>query len=293
MKKLFLLSFFLCVLNANSQNSFEYFGNGSKFYLQRNYEAASKQYAKALELEKIKQTLEKDYFYVLIDNLGMSYALTNNLQEAINTFEYGITIDAKYPMFYYNLACCYAEKNDLDRTISYLELAIKNKKNVIKGEFFPDPKKDDSFQKYLTNERFTNLFKSSTNNIKFDDLKLVESEIPQGYKLTNELHCISIQPHIFYTNPEIYESIIGKVKRKEAQNFISSNDKGSILYFEFEKDFKSQELLAGLLWGEDDKPTKRHPESFQVSGKFLIIWSFKEQSSIKIISENKVNSLID
>jgi hypothetical protein len=39
-----------------------YFGEGSKFYLQENYSEAANSYGKALDLEKQKRTLSKDYF---------------------------------------------------------------------------------------------------------------------------------------------------------------------------------------------------------------------------------------
>ena len=57
--------------------------------------------------------LDKTLWYVLIDNLGMSYGITGDLQEAKETFDYGVSKDPTYPLFYYNLACTYAEMNDV------------------------------------------------------------------------------------------------------------------------------------------------------------------------------------
>jgi hypothetical protein len=89
------------------RDSSYYFGQGSKFYLQRKYSDAAESYQRALDLEKQKRTLSKDYFRVLVDNLGMSYGISGKLPQAQATFEYGLTQDPEYPMFYYNLACTY------------------------------------------------------------------------------------------------------------------------------------------------------------------------------------------
>lgn len=124
-----------------------------------------------------------------------------------------------------------------------------------------------------------------------DSLKLSASEIPKEYSVSKENNCISIQACTFYKNPDMYEMFIGKVKNKNFQSFDSKNDKGSIMYFEFEKPFEGGGFLGGLLWG-GDKPTKDHPEEFFIKGNFLIIWSFYKGSAIKKISEDKVKKIL-
>ena len=62
--------------------------------------------------------------------------------------------------FYYNLACIYAEMNDMESTMSYLKMAFKYKENVIPGESMPDPRSDDSFQRFMNNEKFRRLVES-------------------------------------------------------------------------------------------------------------------------------------
>jgi tetratricopeptide (TPR) repeat protein len=131
-----------------------YFGEGSKFYLQENYSEAANSYGKALDLEKQKRTLSKDYFRVLVDNLGMSYGISGNLPQAKATFEYGLTQDPEYPMFFYNLACTYGEMDKVDDALAQLRLAYKYKANMIAGETLPDPLKDDSFRHFAGNEEF-------------------------------------------------------------------------------------------------------------------------------------------
>jgi tetratricopeptide (TPR) repeat protein len=132
---------------------------GSKQYLERHFAAAIPLYAKALELEKKRATLDKALWRVLVDNLGMAYGITGDLSKAKTTFEYGLSKDDSYPMFYYNLACTYAELGDLDGTLANLRLAFKYRDNMMRGEEFPDPAYDDSFKRYLKNERFIALLR--------------------------------------------------------------------------------------------------------------------------------------
>jgi hypothetical protein len=131
-----------------------YFQQGSKFYLQQNYSQAARSYQRALDLEKQKRTLSKDYFRVLVDNLGMSYGISGNLPQAKATFENGLTQDPEYPMFYYNLACTYGEMDKMNDALTQLRLAYKYKANVISGEALPDPLKDDSFRHFVGKEEF-------------------------------------------------------------------------------------------------------------------------------------------
>jgi len=131
-----------------------YLAEGSQLYLERNYSAASERYQKALDLEKQDRTLNKSFFRVLVDNLGMSYGLTGKLSNARETFEYGITQDPEYPLFYYLLACTYGEMGKMEETLEQLRLAYKYKANVISGESLPDPLKDDSFRKFVRDKKF-------------------------------------------------------------------------------------------------------------------------------------------
>jgi predicted Zn-dependent protease len=127
---------------------------GSEFYLQHDYAAAANRYQKALDLEKQNRTLNKTLFRVLVDNLGMSYGLIGKLSKAKETFEYGVTQDAEYPLFYYLLGCTYGEMGKMDESLDQLRLAYKYKANVIPGESLPDPLKDDSFRKFAGDEHF-------------------------------------------------------------------------------------------------------------------------------------------
>jgi len=126
----------------------------SRFYLQHDFKRAIPPYQQALDREKANRTLGDSLWRVLIDNLGMSYGISGDLPKAKATFEYGLSKDPKYPMFHYNLACTFAEMNDVDKAILSLQQAFQYKQNMIKGERFPDPWKDDSFRRFMNNEKF-------------------------------------------------------------------------------------------------------------------------------------------
>jgi tetratricopeptide (TPR) repeat protein len=136
-------------------------GRGSQYYVAQNYREAIGPYQKALDLEKQKSRLDPTMFRVLVDNLGMAYGLTGDLNHARETFEYGVSRDPSYPLFHYNLACTFAEMDDLDRALAELGLAYQYKQNMIPGEEFPDPRTDDSFQRYLKNRRFLDFLNSA------------------------------------------------------------------------------------------------------------------------------------
>ncbi len=138
-----------------SPTSMQLFRMGSALYLQNKYDQAIVPYQKALDLEKAQPQLDKTSWRVLVDNLGMAYGMTGRLKEAKATFERGIQSDPAYPMFHYNLACTYAEMNDLDHAMQSLRTAFQYRKNQIPGEErMPDPRQDSSFQRFMKNDAF-------------------------------------------------------------------------------------------------------------------------------------------
>jgi len=138
----------------------EYLAQASRlFYQQRNYAEAAEMYQKALDLEKQDRTLSKSFFRALVDNLGMSYGISGNLPKAKETFEYGITQDPEYPLFFYNMACTYGEMGKMDEALDQLRQAYKYKNNMIPGEQFPDPMKDDSFRNFVKDKKFVEAVK--------------------------------------------------------------------------------------------------------------------------------------
>lgn len=137
-----------------SLSSLDYFKAGSARFIANDYKAAIVPYAQALALEQKQRQLEKNYWYVLVDNLGMAYGITGDLEAARKTFEYGIQTDPDYPLFYYEMADYYGEKADVQSAITYLKKAYERKKNGIPGEGMPDPRQDDSFKNLMNNKDF-------------------------------------------------------------------------------------------------------------------------------------------
>jgi len=146
-----------------SPDSMQLFRMGSALYLQNKYDQAIGPYQKAFDLEKTQPKLDKNLWRVLVDNLGMAYGMTGRLKEAKAIFEQGIQADPSYPMFHYNLACTYAEMNDLDHAMQSLKTAFHYRKNQIPGEeIMPDPRQDSSFQRFMKNEAFRKLLNELT-----------------------------------------------------------------------------------------------------------------------------------
>jgi tetratricopeptide (TPR) repeat protein len=139
---------------SSASPALELVREGSVYYLRHDFEKAIGPYKRALDLEKEKRTLDKTIWKVLVDNLGMAYGITGDLDKAKETFAYGIEKDPDYPMFYYNMACTYGEKKDMDKAIEYLKLAFDRRENMIPGEDMPDPATDSSFKRFMQNEKF-------------------------------------------------------------------------------------------------------------------------------------------
>jgi hypothetical protein len=135
-------------------NSMQLFQEGSRYYVAGQFREAIPAYQKAFDIEKSMPLLEKTYWRVLIDNLGMAYGITGDLASAKSTLTYGVSKDPDYPLFYYNLACVTAEKGDVHDTEKFLKLAFDRRNNVIQGETFPDARADDSFQKLMLQDEF-------------------------------------------------------------------------------------------------------------------------------------------
>ena len=144
-------------IESVQRSSMELLEQASRLYLQHDYHGAIGPYSQALDMEKANPELQKPLWYVLIDNLGKSYGITGDLQKAKETFEYGIAKDSTYPIFYYNLACTYAEMGKVEEASQSLKKAFEYKANVLPGETMPDPRTDDSFKKLMKNPDFRQL----------------------------------------------------------------------------------------------------------------------------------------
>ena len=130
------------------------FREGTKYFVQHDLPKAIEYYAKVLQREKEHSFLNQTTLRVVIDNLGMAYGMSGDLKQAKEVVEYGIGRDTTYPLFYYSLACTYAEMDDLKRVEDNLTSAFHYRDNLISGEAMPDPREDSSFQRFMKNEAF-------------------------------------------------------------------------------------------------------------------------------------------
>lgn len=128
-------------------------------YLHHLYKPAGPVFEEALGKlpdDKSHQTMRR----VATDEAGMSYGIAGDIPKARAIFEAAIAKDPDYPLYYYNLACADAEEKKLLDARTHLQEAFARKKNMIPGETFPDPTKDDSFVPYKDNKEFWSFLQS-------------------------------------------------------------------------------------------------------------------------------------
>jgi tetratricopeptide (TPR) repeat protein len=130
------------------------FAYGNAFYHTRNFPQAIRQFEKALALEKAKPTLNPLMWKVLVDQLGMAYGISGQLEKSKTIYEWAIQQEPEYPMFFYNLACTYAEMGKKNEAVQNLKLAYQYEGNSLPGESVPDPLRDSSFAKYSEDPEF-------------------------------------------------------------------------------------------------------------------------------------------
>lgn len=151
------------IISDYHPTTFEYFAYGSYFYNLDNLSRAIEFYEIILSLEVEEHTLSDQLWLITIDNLGMSYGISGDLDNSRRIFEFGLSQRPEYPMFHYNMACVYGEENNLDMAIKWLESAHKFVANSLPGEQLPDPSKDQSFNSFLDKPKFQELMKSVYN----------------------------------------------------------------------------------------------------------------------------------
>lgn len=147
----------VAIVDNYVQTDMDNFIYASSFYMQENLPKAAVYYEKALKKDRASTQLPPDLWRVAVDNLGMVYGMSGDLENSRRVLLKGIEQDPDYPMFYYNLACTYAEMKDKDNALANLRTAYERKDNMIEGEKFPDPRTDSSFQRYLSDPDFVAL----------------------------------------------------------------------------------------------------------------------------------------
>jgi len=140
------------------RSALDYFREAGDYWLEGDFKKALVPYQKAFEMEKAHRTLDKSRWRVLVENLAACYGILgrekNDFRKSKEMFEYGISKDPDYPMFYYGLACTYSEMNNMEKAIEYLKGAFERRHNLVRGQKMPTPETDSSFQRFIGNDKF-------------------------------------------------------------------------------------------------------------------------------------------
>lgn len=126
---------------------------------QSNYSAAARFYEKAFALEKANRTFENDSYLDLISRLGFAYRMNGNLAKAKETLEYGLSQNANYPIFHYDLACTYAQMGKVDESVGHLKTAYEHSAKVAPTQLPANPAEDTCFSKISSNPEFADAVK--------------------------------------------------------------------------------------------------------------------------------------
>lgn len=121
---------------------------------ERRFSTAALEYTAALDLDAKQNSLSDEDKLRVTDSQGVAYAESGNLPRAREIYDTAIKQNPEYPLFYYNLACVYAEMHQLDPALDNLKKAWDLRDKMPEGQRFPDPRKDTSFGGYLKDPRF-------------------------------------------------------------------------------------------------------------------------------------------
>jgi predicted Zn-dependent protease len=127
---------------------------GDVLTVTRRHSQAAEAYTAALKADAERKALTPEQKRTITNQQGAAYGLGGDLDRAQEILEGGIRSDPEYPLFYYNLACVYAEKGQLEAAVEQLREGWKRRGNLSDGERFPDPRKDSSFARYVKDSRF-------------------------------------------------------------------------------------------------------------------------------------------
>jgi len=105
--------------------------------MQRDYNGAIGPYSQALELEKVNPKLEKSLWYVMIDNLGMSYGITGDLQKGQGKPLTTAPARIDLPHLLLQLGVHVRRDGQGHGSGDYLKKAFEYKANVLPGEDSP------------------------------------------------------------------------------------------------------------------------------------------------------------
>ncbi len=136
-------------------NSVEAHDSLARLYdLTRRYSAAAKEYTTAVELDDKVHQFNEDQRRQLISDQGAAYAQAGYRDRARDIYLKALEKDPDYALYNYNLACVYAELQDLNAALPYLKKSWENRNTLPAGMKFPDPRQDNSFKPYLNDAKF-------------------------------------------------------------------------------------------------------------------------------------------
>jgi predicted Zn-dependent protease len=130
---------------------------GQTLFEEQKFREAAGFFERAHQLEKAGSKLSLKQHRIIIDQLAMAYGISGDLKKSHVVLDEAIRSDPEYPMNYYNLACAFAEEDEKGKVLANLTLAFRYKSHVLDGEHMPDPRLDESFQKYAKDEDFIKL----------------------------------------------------------------------------------------------------------------------------------------
>jgi tetratricopeptide (TPR) repeat protein len=142
------------IYNGSDRQSLKELFHANTLYYQKDYKKAAAAYDSLIWGERLTPTLDANGIRMATDNLGMAYGLLGDLKKSQATYETAIKQDPEYSGYHYNLACTFSEMDKLDEAIGELRLAYQFIDNQITGEKLPNPRTDDSFKRYMKNEKF-------------------------------------------------------------------------------------------------------------------------------------------
>jgi hypothetical protein len=128
---------------------------GLHFYIRSDFKNAIPKFTLALgELNRTPGFETSASWRVLVSDLALSYIHVRQFDQARATLDYGLSKDAQYSTFYYDLACLYAGTKDVDKLLAALRQADAYKTHINPGEIVSDPATDEWFKAYWENASF-------------------------------------------------------------------------------------------------------------------------------------------
>ena len=134
-----------------------YYILGEYCFRKKDYSKALEYYLKALENHKSQPLLSPDVLWLCYDGLGLSYGIQKQYEKSFVYFKKGYKMaqdldDTFIASSAFNLACIYAETNDVQNSLKFLKESISLKKtNKAQAQ------KDSSFEKLKDNPEFQKL----------------------------------------------------------------------------------------------------------------------------------------